>query len=85
MVLYRTVLKAAEAEQVIDKSRFIGYVKPVESKEEAEDFISEIKEMNKMPHIMFRHMSWGIIFSFNGPVTTVNRRAPLEPRSFKCL
>lgn len=43
MIQYKTILKEASAEQVIDKSRFITYVRPVETKEEADAFISEIK------------------------------------------
>lgn len=47
MVRYKTVFKEAEAEQIIDKSRFIGHVKPVESREEAEAFIAEIRSKHK--------------------------------------
>lgn len=39
MKLYNTVAKEASAEQTIEKSRFITYVKPVSTKEEADDFI----------------------------------------------
>ncbi|WP_419871858.1 YigZ family protein [Candidatus Pristimantibacillus sp. PTI5] len=44
---YRTVRQQASAEIVIKKSRFIGYVKPVESEEEAVAFINEIKQLHK--------------------------------------
>lgn len=44
---YKTVLNKAETENIIEKSRFIGYIKPVESAEEAEGFITEIKKLNK--------------------------------------
>lgn len=44
---YRTVAREATAEQVIEKSRFIGYVRPVESREEAEAFIREIRAVHK--------------------------------------
>ena len=47
MIQYKTVAKQAEAEQIIEKSRFIAYVKPVESKEEADEFIASIKAMHK--------------------------------------
>jgi len=40
-------MEAAEIEQVIDKSRFIGHVKPVETREEAEAFLSEIRSRHK--------------------------------------
>lgn len=35
MKLYKTVEKEASASQIIEKSKFITYVKPVSSKEEA--------------------------------------------------
>lgn len=47
MELYKTVRKEAEAEQVIEKSRFITHVKPVETREEAEEFIAGIKKRYK--------------------------------------
>ena len=47
MIKYKTIFKEAETEQVIDKSRFIGHVKPVESRDEAEAFIYEIRSRHK--------------------------------------
>lgn len=47
MVIYRTIRKEAETEQIIEKSRFIGYIKPVETREEAEEFIAEIRAKHK--------------------------------------
>ena len=47
MERYKTVIKEAEAEQVIDKSRFIAYVKPVDSKEAADSFIADIRKKHK--------------------------------------
>lgn len=47
MILYKTIEKPGEAEQVIEKSRFIAYVKPVETKEEADAFIEKIRSMHK--------------------------------------
>lgn len=47
MILYKTVRKEAQAEQVIERSRFIAHVKPVEKREEAEEFIKEIKSQYK--------------------------------------
>ncbi|MBR5229770.1 MAG: YigZ family protein [Firmicutes bacterium] len=47
MKLYSTVRGAAQAEQIIDKSRFIAYVSPAESKEEADAFIASIKKKHK--------------------------------------
>lgn len=44
---YKTVLGYGEAEHVIEKSRFIGYVKPIESEEEAIEFIEMIKTRHK--------------------------------------
>lgn len=47
MKLYRTVMESATAEQVIEKSKFITYIKPVSSKEEADAFVAEIKKMHR--------------------------------------
>ena len=47
MKLYSTVFEEATAEQIIEKSRFITYVKPVESREAAEEFIASIKKKHK--------------------------------------
>lgn len=47
MKLYSTVIKEGRAEQVIEKSRFIAYVKPVSTKEEADEFIAEIRKKHK--------------------------------------
>lgn len=43
MYRYKTVLGPGEAEQIIEKSRFIAYVAPAGSKEEAETFIASVK------------------------------------------
>ncbi len=45
MIRFKTVKKAAEAEKTIERSRFIGHVKPVGSKAEAEAFITEIRAL----------------------------------------
>ncbi len=47
MELYKTVRKQAEAVQVIEKLRFIAHVCPVESREEADVFLAEIREKYK--------------------------------------
>ena len=47
MILYKTVQDEAQAEQIIEKSRFIAYIKPAYSKEEADEFIAGIKAMHK--------------------------------------
>lgn len=47
MILYNTIIKRASAEQIIEKSRFIAYACPVESKEEADAFIAEIRAKHK--------------------------------------
>lgn len=47
MKLYNTVQREAMAEQVIERSRFITYVKPVSSKEEADEFITAIKKKHR--------------------------------------
>ena len=43
MEIYRTVYKEAEATQIIERSRFIAHIKPVDTREEAEEFIAGIK------------------------------------------
>ena len=43
---YLTVAREAEAEIIIEKSRFIAYVAPVGDKKSAEEFIDHIREMN---------------------------------------
>ena len=47
MELYNTVAGKASAEQIIEKSKFIAYVKPVSSKEEADAFVAEIKKKHR--------------------------------------
>lgn len=41
---YRTILQDGQDEIIIEKSKFIGYARPVESVEEAGAFIQEIKK-----------------------------------------
>lgn len=47
MELYKTVKQGAQAEQVIERSRFIAHVMPVLSKEEADGFVADIKKKYK--------------------------------------
>ncbi|WP_269476826.1 YigZ family protein [Hominibacterium faecale] len=47
MIQYKTVEKEAHAEQIIEKSRFIAYVKPVETREEADAFIASVRDLHK--------------------------------------
>ena len=47
MFLYRSINGYAEAEYVIEKSRFIAHASPAETPEEARLFVSEIKEKYK--------------------------------------
>ncbi len=47
MVLYRTLFQEGVYEQTIEKSRFIGHAKAVESKESAEAYITEIRNEYK--------------------------------------
>lgn len=44
MLLYRQALKDAEAEIIVEKSRFIAHVRPVETREEAEAFFAEVRK-----------------------------------------
>jgi uncharacterized YigZ family protein len=57
MKSYRTVHEFGSEETVINKSRFIGYAKPVESEEEAQSLIAEIKEKHKdATHNVYAYM-----------------------------
>lgn len=66
MILYKTVFKTAETEQIINRSRFITHVAPVNSYEEAQTFVAKIKEKYKdathnVPAIVFgekQNMQW---------------------------
>ena len=44
---YKTIEGYGEGEITINKSRFIGYAKPIEDEEEALEFIKAIQSMNK--------------------------------------
>ena len=43
---YLTVSKAAQAEYVVSRSRFIGYIKPIDSVESADGFVDEIRALH---------------------------------------
>ena len=47
MYLYKSVYEYGEAEYVVEKSRFIAHVQPVESYEEAQEFVNKIKQEYK--------------------------------------
>ena len=47
MELYKTVKKEAEAEQIIERSRFITHIKPVETRQEADEFIASVRKKYK--------------------------------------
>ena len=47
MASYTTLAKEAHAEQIIEKSHFLAHARPVNSKEDAEGFIAEIKAKYK--------------------------------------
>lgn len=47
MKLYSTVAREASDEQIIEKSRFIAYIKPVETREEADAFIAAVRKKHK--------------------------------------
>lgn len=44
---YKTVFKYGEDEVIINKSRFIGYSMPIETEEDALEFVEKIKEQNR--------------------------------------
>ncbi len=53
MILYRTIEKEGTAEQVIDRSRFIAFARPVSSKEEADAFFAEVRaEYKDATHVV---------------------------------
>ena len=47
MKLYSTVRGQGQAEQIIERSRFIAYVSPAETRQEADAFIASIKKKHK--------------------------------------
>ena len=47
MILYKTIDKAVSVEQIIEKSKFIAHVSPVNTKEAGDAFITKIKSENK--------------------------------------
>lgn len=47
MIRYKTIQREAQAEQIIDRSRFIAYVRPVSSKDEADAFLAEIRAKHR--------------------------------------
>lgn len=66
MYLYKTVYEYGKAEYVVEKSRFIAHVQPVNSYEEAQGFVNKIKQEYKdathnVPAIIFgpgQEMQW---------------------------
>lgn len=44
---YKTIFKYGEDEIIINKSRFIGYSMPIETEEDALEFIEDIKKQNR--------------------------------------
>ena len=47
MKTYKTLHDFGSDEYIVEKSRFIGYAKPIKSEEEAVEFINEIKKKHK--------------------------------------
>ncbi len=47
MKTYKTLHSFGSDEYIVEKSTFIGYAKPIESEEEAVEFINEIKKKHK--------------------------------------
>ncbi|HHV38123.1 MAG TPA: YigZ family protein [Tepidimicrobium sp.] len=45
--IYRSIYGYGESEVIINRSRFIGYAMPIQSEEEALDFIEKIKEKHR--------------------------------------
>ncbi|KXZ39405.1 uncharacterized protein, YigZ family [Alkalithermobacter thermoalcaliphilus JW-YL-7 = DSM 7308] len=59
--MYKTIKEFGCNEVIIEKSRFIGYAKPVESEEEAINFVNEIKEKHKDA----THNVWAYVVGMN--------------------
>ncbi|GHU50776.1 YigZ family protein [Clostridia bacterium] len=47
MIKYKTIMKEGEIQQVIERSKFIACVRPVESRDEADAFIAERRTLFK--------------------------------------
>ncbi len=47
MIRFTTIEKQAEAEEVIERSRFIAHIKRTDTREEADSFIADIKKQYK--------------------------------------
>lgn len=47
MKVYKTLHEFGCDEYIVEKSRFIGYAKPIKTEEEAKEFIEEIKKKHK--------------------------------------
>lgn len=66
MFLYRTVYEPAEAEYVVERSRFIAHVQPIASYEEGQEYVSLIKQeyrdaTHNVPALIFgpkQEMKW---------------------------
>lgn len=58
---YKTIYKYGEDEIIINKSRFIGYAKPVETEEEAQAFIEEISKK----HYDATHNVWAYVLGLD--------------------
>ena len=43
-MMYRSVLKYSQTDYIVEKSKFITHIKPVDSEKEAKEFIEEIKK-----------------------------------------
>lgn len=54
---YKTIKEKSNDEFVVDKSRFIGYIAPVSTQEDAENFINSIKKM----HYNATHNCWAYV------------------------
>ncbi|MCI5698089.1 MAG: YigZ family protein [Clostridiales bacterium] len=47
MLLYKTIKAETVVEQTIERSKFIGHIKPVENRDEAETFFNEIRRKHR--------------------------------------
>ena len=59
MAEYRTIAQAAQDEFVEKRSRFIGYARPVQTEEEAQAFIAEMKSRHwDATHNVYAYILW---------------------------
>ena len=75
---FLTVSTEAQEEIVINKSRFIGYVSPCETEQEAVSFLQKIREAHKTA----KHHCYAYIIGENCGTMTTRREEALRTDAF---